>query len=306
MWRIISLGLCSALAAWGCDDTRATLPRDAGPGSDGGIITIDAGDRDAGPGEFFEDAGARDAGIDAGRDAGPVDALDAGRDAMTPPLDAGTCPSGLAAWYRFEDTSGAVLDECGGHHGLPGGSGYTRGVSGRYGSAIEFHGSDGHVVVPASSALDFASAATIELWVRVDTTGVGSTVSRGTGNNDDNVLMNTSCWNMQTIFSRSSSGGGTTNVTSACDALPVGGWAHIAVVNDGAELRLYIDGALVLTQPGGLMGPMSSDLYIGRRSQGIFPFDGAIDDIKWWTIARTQPEICADAGGTWTGSSCTL
>lgn len=303
MRKIISLSLVSALAAWGCDDTRGT-PRDGGPASDGGIAPVDAGDRDAGPGEFDEDAGARDAGVglDAGRDAG----MDAGRDAGTPTLDAGMCPSGLAAWYRFEDTSGAVLDECGGHHGTPGGSGYTRGVSGRYGSAIEFHGSDGHVIVPASSALDFVSAATIELWVRIDTTGVGSTVSRGTGNNDDNVLMNTSCWNMQTIFSRSSSGGGTTNVTSACDALPVGAWAHIAVVNDGVELRLYVDGAHVLTQPGGFMGPMSSDLFIGRRSQGIFPFDGAIDDIKWWTIARTPPEICGDAGGIWSGSSCTF
>ena len=95
-------------------------------------------------------------------------------------------------------------------------------------------------------------------------------------------------------------------MTSACDTLPVGTWAHVAVVNDGSTLRLYVNGALDSEQSGGFLGPLSTDLYIGRRQQGIFALDGGIDELKWWTVARTQPEICADAGGSWTGSSCAL
>ena len=43
---------------------------------------------------------------------------------------------------------------------------------------------------------------------------------------------------------------------------------------------------------------------IGRREQGIFPFRGVIDEIKWWTIGRSQEEICEDAGGVWNGAAC--
>jgi hypothetical protein len=255
--------------------------------SDGGVG--DAGGVDGGSvtDGSVPDGARPDGSFDGGPDAGP-----------------GSCPFGLAAWYRFEDTSGPVVDACGAHDGRVEGSGTTRGVEGRDGLAIGFGGTDGRVVVPASSGLDFITAGTIELWVSVSTSGVGSTVSRGTGSSDDNVLQNTSCWNMQTIYSRSSSG--TTNVTSDCDALPVGAFAHVAVVNDGVEARMYVDGVLVRTAPGGYLGPLSTDLYIGRRQQGIFPFAGVIDELKWWTIARTPAEICRDAGGTVSMTACLL
>lgn len=79
---------------------------------------------------------------------------------------------------------------------------------------------------------------------------------------------------------------------------------HVAVVNDGEQLRLYLDGALVKTDKGGVMGPVPSDLFIGQREQGIFGFQGAMDEVQWWRVVRTQPQICSDAGGSWNGKSC--
>ncbi|TKC97134.1 LamG domain-containing protein [Polyangium fumosum] len=133
----------------------------------------------------------------------------------------------------------------------------------------------------------------------------GSTVSRGTGNMDDNVLMNTTCGNMQLIFSRKDVQN-STNLTSACGVIPAGPWTHIAYVNDGRTLTLYINGALTSTGPGGFLGPLRSDLFIGRREQGVFPFAGAMDEILWWREARTQAQICGDAGGSWSGGRCLL
>jgi hypothetical protein len=214
---------------------------------------------------------------------------------------------GLGAWYRFEEDMGLVCDWSGNdNHGVVEGAGVTRGVPGAVGSAIAFNGTDGRVHITASPSLDFLTAATIELWVRLDDVGlgsVGSTVSRGTGNNDKNVLMNSSCGNMQTIFSTL---GGTTNVTSSCNAIPASTWKHIAIVNNGATLTMYLDGAVTASAPGGYLGAIPSDLYIGRREQGIFSFHGSIDDVKWWSIARTQPEICGDAGGAWQNGACVL
>lgn len=212
---------------------------------------------------------------------------------------------GLGAWYRFEEEMGLVCDWSGNdNHGVVEGAGITRGVGSPVGKAIRFNGTDGRVHVPASPSLDFLTAATIELWVRLDSQGsVGSTVSRGTGNNDKNVLMNSSCGNMQTVFSTL---GGTTSVTSDCNMIPGSTWKHIAIVNNGVTLTMYLNGAVVATANGGFLGAIPSDLYIGRREQGIFSFDGAVDEIKWWSVARSQQEVCGDAGGAWQNGMCIL
>jgi biopolymer transport protein ExbB len=169
---------------------------------------------------------------------------------------------------------------------------------------MAFSGTDGHVVVPSSTTLDMATGGTIELWVRLNNSnGVGSTTSRGTGAGDNDVLMNSSCGNMQTIFQYSQQ---STNVTSACNAITLNMWTHIAVVNNGTTLTLYINGTPNTTAAGGLMGPLTSDLYLGRRSQGLFALDGDLDEVKWWTVVRTPQEICTDAGGTPVGALCTL
>jgi hypothetical protein len=236
---------------------------------------------------------------------GPAPAAVAGQP-IAPSAVAGT-QEGLVAWYRFEESGGPVLDSSGHrHHGAAEGAGISRGVPGRIGNAIAFDGSGGYVRVPASKALDFIQAGTIELWMNLAPGGgdldVGSTVSRGTGNTDDNVLMNTSCGNMQTIFSRS--GKGSTNVTSGCGRFQAGSWVHVAVVNDGGSATLYINGARELSAQGGFLGPLESALYIGVREQGVFPLRGALDEIKWWSVARSQPEICADAGGRWDDELC--
>ena len=195
-----------------------------------------------------------------------------------------------------------MRDDCGGHHGVAETTGVTRGVPGRLGRAIQFSG--GAVVVPSSPDLDFIHAGTIELWVQLGASGmsVGSTVSRGTGNNDDNVLQNSSCGNMQTIFSRRERG--TTNVTSDCGSIAIGQWTHIAVVNNGDWVQLYIDGVLSKRYGGGFMGPNSRPLYMGRREQNVFPLHGAIDELKWWTIALEASDICTAAFGQWDGERC--
>ena len=210
------------------------------------------------------------------------------------------------AWYRFEETSGPVIDSSGnGHHGTENPGGVTRGVTGAVGLGISFSGGSGSVQVPAHPDFDFSEAATIEAWVWLGTTsGVGSVVSRGTGNNDNNVLMNSSQGNMQTIFSQT--GVGTTNVTTASGLIPAQTWTHVAVVNDGESLRCYFNGMVVTTASGGLMGFIANDLFIGRREQGVFAFNGQIDEVKWWTEVRTQEEICGDAEGSWDGVTCAL
>jgi hypothetical protein len=217
--------------------------------------------------------------------------------------------NGPVAWYRFEESSGPVLDSSGGHHGVAEGTGYQRGVPGRVGNAISFDGTDGRVRVPAAPALDVLTGATVELWLRMDSidpssnTMTGNLFSRGTGNSDDHELLNTTCGNVQMSFSHSFA---STNVTSSCGLIQAGDWTHLALVNDGVTLSLFVNGAFVASQLGGRMGPLKTDLYMGRRQPSLFPLRGVLDEVKWWNVARSQSEICADAEGTWQGTTCLL
>ena len=115
--------------------------------------------------------------------------------------------------------------------------GTTRGVAGRFGLAYHFDGTDGRVHVSSSPSLSQLTGGSISAWIRPGTVAmlnVGSIASLGTGNSDDNVLLHSSCGNIQIIYSRTLSG--TTNATTGCNTLALNVWAHVATVNDGMGL----------------------------------------------------------------------
>lgn len=227
-----------------------------------------------------------------------------------PAVDAAAIEPGLAAWYRFEEVEGATIVDATGHGHDGTLTGGAQRVLGKVGMGLRILG--GYVRVPASPGLDFTQAATVELWLKVPAstlgTGVFNIVSRGTGNSDDLFSINSSCGNVQTIFQHVSSAPvGTTAPTTACGALQADRWTHIAIVNDGVHFALYLDGAMAAVgDQGGFLGAITNDLYVGRREQGVFVLaDGTIDELKWWTTARTAAQVCADAGGT-DSSGCAI
>lgn len=83
---------------------------------------------------------------------------------------------------------------------------------------------------------------------------------------------------------------------SAIDAtrdVPAYQWTHVAVSYDGATVRFYIDGeaagSAALTASG---SGAANPLIVGGDSGGFY-FDGALDEVRLWTTARTQDAIQA-------------
>ena len=73
-------------------------------------------------------------------------------------------------------------------------------------------------------------------------------------------------------------------------------WYHVAGVLDGNSMKIYINGVQKGSGTSGTMLSSNTNLQIGE-SPG-FPgrvFDGMIDEVRIWDVARTQAEIQAHA-----------
>ncbi len=88
--------------------------------------------------------------------------------------------------------------------------------------------------------------------------------------------------------------------------IPADQWVHLAGTYDGANLKLYVNGVLVGTQAyTGNIAANSQPLLIGT-GQGGFRFNGDIDDVAVWNVARSATEINADMAHSLTGNETGL
>jgi hypothetical protein len=69
-------------------------------------------------------------------------------------------------------------------------------------------------------------------------------------------------------------------------------WYHVAITYDGQAQRVYIDGELVLERAQ--TGPMDgndSALLIGACPGPMSTFEGTIDEVRFWNVARTNDQV---------------
>ncbi|QNL20434.1 T9SS type A sorting domain-containing protein [Hyphobacterium sp. CCMP332] len=93
------------------------------------------------------------------------------------------------------------------------------------------------------------------------------------------------------------SGGTNANISTAANVIVEGEWTHVAFVLDNGTGYLYKNGQQVGT---GLLTTVNTpsgnqNLIIGQRvNGGSIPFEGSIDELRIWNVARTPQEIQSD------------
>lgn len=156
------------------------------------------------------------------------------------------------------------------------------------GTALSFDGNDDYVhaggeVIPNSGSF------TVECWAwstAVPGTGARSLVSAAQN-----------AGNESGYFSLVIDTSGTLSVLGASPwntgvSLP-SGWHHVALVKTGSDTLLYLDGALRASRGSALINPTVGELRLGRyRSSGAAnPWQGQLDEVRVWGVARSAAEI---------------
>ena len=88
---------------------------------------------------------------------------------------------------------------------------------------------------------------------------------------------------------------GTRSHVFAPSPLPVDSWTHLAVTYDGTMLRLYVNGDEVAEAPQtGTIASSTHPLELGGDSVYGQYFDGLIDEVRVYNVARSADEIRTD------------
>jgi hypothetical protein len=124
--------------------------------------------------------------------------------------------------------------------------------------------------------------ATIELWFRPETLSTSNRKLLVDMEGRFGVLIETDA----TIHCR--------NVEATTKAT-IGTWTHVACVNNGTTMTAYVNG-ISEASANNTLGTTSEWIGIGQDStSGNDGFDGMIDNLRFWSEARTPAEVAAAA-----------
>ena len=161
--------------------------------------------------------------------------------------------------------------------------------------ALQFDGVNDKVVIADNSVLNPTSAITVEAWIYANSwkpqIWAGTIVGKQVGSPDRGYCL--------TVGE-----GGKAEFTVAIDnswqkatspaVLTLAAWHHVAGVYDGTTISIYINGVLQNSTPytGTIDASTGTDLNIGENpTWSGRVFNGRIDEVRIWNIARSQTEI---------------
>ncbi|HKQ48848.1 MAG TPA: LamG domain-containing protein [Phycisphaerae bacterium] len=163
--------------------------------------------------------------------------------------------------------------------------------------ALNFDGSNDLVRVPHSALLDPANNLTVECWIRPDS--VGSYNSRIVRNQSGQGYLLS--WRQEggsRLQLRIDKSTGSLAVTDTVDTNTYfDTWIHVAGVYSATNnfAGLYVNGVLkASTTASGPLLYSNADVAIGNSTAASEGFDGLIDEVRIWNVARTGTQIAAN------------
>lgn len=207
--------------------------------------------------------------------------------------------SGLIGWWKLDEGAGVSANDASVgslHDGTISGAAWAA-VAGRNSLCLQFDGTDDAVDCGAASTLQPTAGLSVAAWVRRNGT-IGSFKglfsSRKNSAGDGGYLLtghNVSPNRLRWYIDSTGSGGWSLVETDA--AIPDLTWVHVVGTWDGANMRLYIDGAQQSTVTArnniAYAASPTTNHKIGDYLAGFW--NGWIDDVRIYDRALTVAEV---------------
>jgi len=195
-------------------------------------------------------------------------------------------PAGLAAYWKFDDGAGtAATDSVAGNNGLIHGD--PTWTDGQLAGALNLETSDDYVSLPPIPALNEDNV-TVAMWVRLgELTGMWNPLLLQHNTDGDGYYLY--IIDRKPVFSLAS--GGNSNAAIASQPIAMDEWYHIAGTNDGANLRIYVNGYLEASDSSLGRTGASYDAYIGHDHNSSAYYSGLIDDTRIYDRPLSNYEI---------------
>jgi hypothetical protein len=205
-------------------------------------------------------------------------------------------PSGLVAAFGFNDSDNAPADSSGnGNHGS-----CTEGLTcpayvptgGHLGSgAYNFAGSGNYIEIANEDQFDFTTTFTVSLWMKVNGFANGW---EGVATKGDSAWGVSRYWGSRNVtFTTFSPAPDDIQGTAIVDDNQ---WHHVAIVYDGNQKRLYVDGQLDAERTfTGSVSTNNLKVRLGYNEE--YPpadYSGLLDDVRIYNRALSQAEIQND------------
>ncbi|MCU0913100.1 MAG: LamG domain-containing protein [Planctomycetes bacterium] len=196
----------------------------------------------------------------------------------------------LIGWWPLDEGSGTIAMDASGKGNDAKLQGDPQWVQdGRLGAAVKFNGTSDYLAVPDSDSLDIkGDRLTLAAWIRGNAWATSHIVRKIPDTGTGSIYF----IRVQSTLLRGDLATPTgTIVVQGKTPLRVQEWVHAALVYDGAEGRIYVNGVLDgQAVVSGKIAESNNELRIGRGEPAGY-FNGSIDDVRIYNRALTVAEI---------------
>jgi hypothetical protein len=183
---------------------------------------------------------------------------------------------------------------------------------------VDLDGTDDYLSVSDAPALSFGNGSvdlplTFEMWMRTDALGKHQLIGKWGESSNQEYKLQIAMGTIRLDLRDQSTGGMATVFTNGLPPM-VGSWHHLAVTYDGRGgstaadgITVYIDGTpfpvFRINDPAYVaMESLAAPVEIGREGPFWNQYNGGLDDIRMWNVARTQGQIQGAMAAELTGT----
>lgn len=194
----------------------------------------------------------------------------------------------VGAWL-FDENDGEIAHDSSNNGNDAEFQGAPQWIEGRFGSALLFDGATDYVAAPDSESLDIGGdQLSMVAWVKGEAWATNHVLRKVADEDTTAVYILRIQGQVVRIYLNT---GGADETLDGATTPPLDEWVHLAMVYDGAEVRVYLDGELDGSKPQtGEVRQSDSEFRIGRGEPAGY-FQGAIDEAAVFASALTEEDI---------------